>query len=158
MARNVQKCKDSFSHWKIQYVFFFIKIFRKNIPDITVLLLMMSYERKQCQFRCLFSSSRSPVEVDRATLTRYFGPEIAGDIFQVHRWFSIKTVGQQIILVCDEFLPAGNTWARLDCHDSHLPLLQRGNAYEEAGKEAVKHSTVFVKYLIIYLQTIANCK
>jgi len=61
------------------------RLLRKNITDITVLLLMMSYDREKSQFRCLLSSPGFPVEVDRLTLTRYFGPDIAADIFQVVR-------------------------------------------------------------------------
>ena len=41
-----------------------------------------------------------------------------------------------MILVCAELFPAGDTWPCLDCHDSHLSLLQGRNAHEEAGKEA----------------------
>ena len=55
---------------------------------------------------------------------------------------------QEIILVCDEFFPAGNTWSCLDSHGTHLPLLQRWNAYEEAGKEAVKPKAISIHKLI----------
>ena len=75
-------------------------MFRKNITDITVLLLMMSYDREHSQFRCLLSSPGDPpVEVDRLKLARYFGPDIAAEIFQFSRSFSQLEIPGHVLIV-----------------------------------------------------------
>jgi len=52
------------------------------MTEITVLLLMMSYEREEGRFSWLIHSS-SPVTAERMDLTKYFSPDIAADIFEV---------------------------------------------------------------------------
>ena len=107
---------------------------RKNITEITVLLLLMSYDRAKEKFRWRLSDSSAPVEADRGELTKFFSADIAADIFEVS-WPSeiIYEKNHQQFSVCDEFFSTWNPRPCIDGLDLNLSLLERRNVDEKTG-------------------------
>jgi len=75
------------------------RLLRKNITEITVLLLLMSYDRAKEKFRWRLSDSSAPVEADRGELTKFFSADIAADIFEFVTSFSQLEIPGHVLMV-----------------------------------------------------------
>jgi len=75
------------------------RLLRKNITDITVLLLVMSFDRRQGKFRWLLPTSSSPVEADMLSLTKCLRHDVAEDIFEFVTSFSQLEIPGHVLVV-----------------------------------------------------------
>ena len=71
---------------------------RKNITEISILLLMLSYERQSSSFKFILTGD-TIVDITEKSLYNYFSPRVSRDLFEFAANFSLYDIPGHVLII-----------------------------------------------------------